>query len=252
MNFVKPSRRQGVDDLPLTVLSSEGTLMSEAMKWLSLVLVIASVFMAKSVQAAFIVYTTRTAWESAAGGPPAIFDDFNNLAVDLDLDTPGVTRGSVTYSTPLNGWPKLDVAPFDDWRSDVNGTPFLAALLHSDPPHKLTINFAVPVTSWGADVNPNWNDLSDYIWVDTNGADDGSYQLPLADLTEFRGFITNSPFTSMTLSIGYRYGYHGIDNMGAHPVLVPEPCSFANAGLWALVGGLALRWRNAAAKKRVK
>ncbi len=223
--------------------------MGRAIRKLSFVLVIASAFMAQSAHAALIIYTTRSAWESAAGGPPVIFDNFNDITVDLDLDTPGVTRGSVTYSTPSGGGSILDGGPPFNSNVIVDGTAHLwAQLAVAQPSYTLTFSFSTPVTSWGADVNPAPATPGRSVSVATNGGDSGSFILPSDDNTEFRGFRTTDPFTSVTFSAATDPAGHGIDNVGAHPV--PEPRSFAIAGLWALVGGLVLHWRNASAKKR--
>ncbi len=210
---------------------------------LSLVVLTAFAFSAQVIHAALFNFADRTAWETAAGGPPSIVDNFNDLTVDLELDSPGVTRGAITYSTPQYGQLFLNAHPgaAASVLTVVDGTEYLAAWLVNNPANILTISFSSPVTSWGADINPHSSDVGKSILVSTDRGESYVMYLPSTDKTEFRGFTTTEPFTYVTFDTDASFAYHGMDNVGAHAV--PEPSSFAITGVLAFLGGVVLRRR---------
>lgn len=185
-------------------------------------------------QAAITVFTDRASWEAAAGGTPALFEDFNSVGSDVQLN-PGVTLGLLTFTSTSPVLSRLDAPPLIP-ETSVNGTSYLAAQLDNGV-ESITIDITgQAVISWGADVNPHPFDINSLILVSTNGGDNGAFFLPPGDLSEFRGFIADNPFTQVTFSSAVGFAEHGWDNLGMHLPAVPEP------GSGLLLAGLLLGW----------
>lgn len=193
-----------------------------------------------AAKAGVVVFTDRSAWEAAVGRPPEISDDYDDITADVYLNT-SPDRGSyVPWSSYATG-SRLDTYPPSVYAEcNVDGTDFLLAFIRNDSfPEHVVFTFDRPVISWGVDLNPgDYN--SKQIDFTTDAGDSGFYNTPsVARQTEFRGFVTTAPFTSVDFTVTSGFTAQGWDNFAAH--LIPEP---AAVSLLALSGlGLLLRRR---------
>jgi hypothetical protein len=188
------------------------------------------------VSADFVVFTDRTAWESAAGGSPDITDDYNDLTADVYLST-NPDRGAYTPSSNYATGSRLDDYPSSIYaENNVDGTDFLLAFIRDDDFYEyITFTFDSPVISWGADIDPGAY-TSRQIDFNTNGGDTGYYTTPSADNAEFRGFVATNPFTSVDFSVASGFTAQGLDNFGAHSI--PEPTTLCLLASGALILGI--------------
>lgn len=171
------------------------------------------------------VYSDRSTWETAAGGSSDILEDFNTVSTDTALP---VSLDSISLSITGGTRSTIDASPYiapsdgiaDDYL--VNGTTYFLATTTRDSrtDEKITIIFNRPFISWGVDLNPHSGDLNDGVNFTTNSGESGTYYLPASDTTEFRGFVTQTPFTSITFSFNSNsvgnYAEAGWDNLSAH------------------------------------
>jgi len=120
---------------------------------------------ASSVYAASTVFADRAAWETAAGGAPSIFEDFDSITVDavLPFDVGPFTLITSETSSIIDAAPFI--TPSDGVPDDyvVDGTTYFRAQTEIDGPtdEVVIINFDTPVISWGVDLNPHSLDLGD-------------------------------------------------------------------------------------------
>lgn len=200
----------------------------------SLVCVVSMLAVTSEVSAGILVFADRSAWDAAAGGPPDITDDYNDITTDVYLST-SPDRGAYTLWSNYATGSRLDTYPPSVYAEcNVDGTDFLLAFIRNDGlTEHITFTFDSPVISWGADVGPGGYN-SRRIDFTTNAGDSGYYTTPPSGYdAEFRGFVVTNPFTSVDFTVSSGFTAQGWDNFGAH---IPEP---ATLSLLAL-GGLAL------------
>lgn len=173
---------------------------------------------AGSLSAAVVQYSSRTDWRTAAGGGTGdITDDFNagtlvRSAFALTQDA----TGSIAFFPNANSVNTID------------STGYLRLLLNS-PTDFVTFTFSSPITALGYEVNPHSLTVGVVFSFAVNGTAAGSYSLPATDITEFRGFVSDTPFTTFTLTTAATDSRQGIDNVEAF-TSVPEPAA-ATAGV---------------------
>ncbi len=180
------------------------------------------------VQASVIVYTDRTAWETAVGS--FITEDFNTLApapftmgrnnaglVDIDI------IGLNGYTNP-GRWNRIAAGGSNTF--DVDGSTFLTLETdRSGTDQQLTrLIFDRPISGFAADWNSTTNsslltltigfdqiNFSDYL----TGAGDG-----------FLGFVANRWFNLASFDqLGTDNEVFGLDNLSFSPAPVPTPSS---------------------------
>ena len=115
---------------------------------------------------AFTIFNNHSSWEIAAGGIPAISEDFNSYNTDTTLPIDfGIFSISATGPDSI-----VDAAPFLDPGDGggpgdlaVDGTTYLRAAINNPniSNEMITISFDVPVFSLGLDLNPHSGDLGD-------------------------------------------------------------------------------------------
>ena len=164
------------------------------------------------------VYTTKGAFDTAAQAT-------GSLAFTYDLNTAAgtsgnVTLGAVTITNPdAYGFPNLNAQNSVDstgyYRFDVDGST------------TVTFTLANPVTAFGFETNPHSNGLGITLTATVGGTSVG-YTNPVTDVTEFRGFVSSSPFTTFVISNpGSTTETYGIDNLVGYASAIPEPGSYA-------------------------
>jgi MYXO-CTERM domain-containing protein len=185
-------------------------------------------------QAAVVVYTDRSAWATASGGGSALIQD--------NLNSGTFVRSGYTITT---GAPAaLGAFPASDSDGDVNGTGFLKSFISQNPTQtQVTFTFSSPVRSVGYDLNSQSSNLGVTVDFILNGTTTGSYTLPVSDVTEFRGIVSTTPFTTFRMTTTATTAWHGIDNLAAYST-VPEPVETMAFGALALTAFGLLRRRS--------
>ena len=174
-----------------------------------------------SCQATINLYTTEAMFTQAAEYTGTL--DFTD-----NLDS-GSTSGSTITLTDLNiTGNSIALFPNANLTNTVDGTGYLRFRLDDrgkDTP--LTFTFNDPVTAFGFETNPRSQGINDILLVDIDGVEAQSIAMPATDTTEFRGFVSDTPFTSVTFSnSGSSDDFYGIDNLVAYSV--PEPSDYAS------------------------
>lgn len=170
-------------------------------------------------QAAVVVYVSEGAFDTAASG-------VGSQRFTEDLNS-GSKSGS-TITLPFGTISGSDIATFPNYNTTntADGTGYLRFAVKNNNP--ITFTFDAPVIAFGFDTNPRSQGVNDSFNVDTsNGGASSSFSMPSTDITEFRGFVSDSPFTTFTISdSGSATDIYGIDNLVAYSA-VPEPSNYA-------------------------
>lgn len=168
---------------------------------------------ALSLPAAISLSTTRADWRTAAGGGTGdIVDNLNSGT--LDRGTYGITLANFTLAT----------FPGVNTNSSVDGTGYLTVPLNQTQSRSMTFTFANSISAFGFDLNPQNSSVGMSVNVAFNNGFSTSYTLPATDVTEFRGFVSDTAFTSFTLTSSSDGNVSGMDNVEAFSVVpVPEP-----------------------------
>ena len=202
---------------------------------------IATLALACSVPAAAQVQFTDRAAFTAAAAPAATatytynFDvaGTNDFAAPFAIASSADNAGVGSYVTAA-------AAP----ETVVDGTRFLAIRL--DPqagPGAFALSSTQSFYAFGFDINPyrdsGFSDLGEGVTFTASNGQTGTFTLPTTDTTEFRGFVFNSPITSVSFrsngTDGGNATVFGTDNWtiySAAVAAVPEPASWA-----LLIGG---------------
>lgn len=167
----------------------------------------------QSANGAIVTYSDRSAWTAAAGGGTGSILD--------DLDSGGLSRTGYTISGAGSFFPNSNA------QTTVNGTSYLRALLRNlGTPDPVILTFTSPITALGYDLNPQDFNLGATVNFAIDGTPAGTYTLPASDVSGFQGFVSTTPFTSLTLTTSSGTAFHGIDNLEAFGA-VPEPAGTA-------------------------
>ena len=187
-------------------------------------------------------HTDRTAWEAATERAPDFFEDFNSIPGEANLPvSPPLVVGTLTIegvSRDTTTQPSLANVGLGDQL--VDGTSYIMVRVgtHEALDESLTFTFDTSITSFGFDLNPNPGRVEGWtIDFTTNGSGGGTFNLPVADITEFRGFVFDTAFTSFTLTSSANDPPWGLDNLAAvSPVPVPAAVWLFGSGLIGLFG----------------
>ncbi len=169
---------------------------------------------ALSLPAAISLSTTRADWRTAAGGGTG--DIVDNLdSGTLDRGTYGITVANFT----------APIFPGANTSSSVDGTGYLTVPLNQTQSRSMTFTFANSISAFGFDLNPQNSSVGMSVNIAFNNGFSTSYTLPATDVTEFRGFVSDTAFTSFTLTSSNPFpNVSGMDNVEAFSVVsVPEP-----------------------------
>jgi hypothetical protein len=172
---------------------------------------------AGTLSAAVIQYSNLTDWRTAAGGGTGdITDDFNAGTL---------TRSAFALTQDATG--SIAAFPNGNPVNTIDDTGYLRLLLDS-PTDFVTFTFSSPITALGYEVNPRSAEVGVVFAFAINGTATGTYSLPATDNSEFRGFVSDTPFTTFTITMSATASWQGIDNVEAF-TSVPEPAA-ATAG----------------------
>lgn len=193
-------------------------------------------------------YTDRAAWEASFGRSADLYEDFNTY--DQANGDPFQVNLPVTYgplrvsSETLVGTPDRQswlTWAIEDNKVDLTNQGYIMNRLDDGSFSDLSITYTWdrPILAMGFDMNADVDDVGRRIDFVTDNGQSGFFSLPAVDVNEFRGFVFDTPFTSITLmrgDVGVETVF-GTDNFAAFDVaFVPEPGGLALLGL----GGLLL------------
>ncbi len=113
------------------------------------VVAVASCLYASAANAAFITYTSESAWDTAVGASTA--EDFNSITTETSFRTSPVTVGNMTFSgfTPSNTTFN-EIAPTDPHFGFTTTSVRIAT--SSFGGDQARIDFVTGVSAWGADI----------------------------------------------------------------------------------------------------
>jgi len=86
--------------------------------------------------------------------------------------------------------------------------------------NQVVYTFDTPIHAFGFDVNPHPNHIGQPINLATDSAGSTSFNLPASDVTGFRGFLFDAPFSAVTFSTPVAQLPWGADNLAA---VTPPP-----------------------------
>ena len=222
---------------------TRGRKMKLSMKISALLASVLTIGMVSSAGAALVSsHTDRAAWEAAAGGTPDFFEDFNSIPGGPEIPlSPPLVVGTLTIegvSKTTTTQPSLANVGLEDQLVDGSLYILVRVGTHSSLDESLTFTFDTSITSFGFDLNPNPGRLEGWAMeFTTNGSGGGTFNLPVEDITEFRGFVFDTPFTSFTLTSSANDAPWGLDNLAAvSPVPVPAAAWLFGSGLIGLIG----------------
>jgi hypothetical protein len=187
---------------------------------------------AGNLSAAVVQYSNRTDWQTAAGGGTGdITDDFNAGTL---------TRTSFTLTKDATA--SIAAFPNSNAVNTIDGTGYLRLNIN-EPADFVTFTFSSPITALGYEVNPRIEEVGVVFAFAVNGTAAGTYSLPATDITEFRGFVSDTPFTTFTITMSATASFQGIDNLEAF-TSVPEPASATACAALVLLAVAPLLSRN--------
>jgi hypothetical protein len=211
-------------------------IITKKLRLISAACAVAFSFISMSSHAAIVSYGDRAAWQSAAGG--GVGDIFDNL------NTGSGAGGLIDRGTYSSTGTAQNAFPNGNATTTIDGTGYIRYLL--EPSTDGTLTFDAPVMALGFDINP-WcnggncsfsNSLGASVSVAYDGFSsiDSVYLLPVSDVSGFRGFISDTPFTTFTITTSDPNAWHGVDNLEAFSAsVVPLP-----AAVWLFGSGLGL------------
>jgi hypothetical protein len=199
-----------------------------------LIALTATLTMHHSSAQAVVVYTSEGDFTTAA--QVVGVQDFTE-----NLNSGSKSGSTITLTDVTISGDDIAAFPNSNTTNTVDGTGYLR--FRVDKPSPLTFTFNTAVIAFGFETNPRAQGVNDTFTVDAGGTV-SSYSMASTDTTEFRGFVSDSPFTTFTLSdSGSTDDFYGIDNLVAYTAAaVPEPSTYAAIlGLFCLGGAIARR-----------
>ena len=199
-----------------------------------LIALTATLTMHHSSAQAVVVYTSEGDFTTAA--QVIGVQDFTE-----NLNSGSRSGSTITLTDVTISGDDIAAFPNSNATNTVDGTGYLR--FRVDSPSPLTFTFNTAVIGFGFETNPRAQGVNDTFTVDAGGTV-SSYSMASTDTTEFRGFVSDSPFTTFTLSdSGSTDDFYGIDNLVAYTAAaVPEPSTYAAIlGLFCLGGAIARR-----------
>lgn len=185
-----------------------------------------------NAQASITLYTDHAAWEAASGGGTGNIVD--------NLNAGEIIRQVVDRTTYTIAGTTLAFFPNTNPTTSIDGTGYVRFLLDASNYGILTFN--APIMSLGFGIHP-WcnggdcnypNSMGAAIAVAIDGIASTSYLLPATNVSEFRGFVSDTPFTTFKITTTAQSGWHGMDNLEAFSVsAIPIP-----GAIWMFVSGL--------------
>ena len=177
-------------------------------------------------------YTDRSAWEAEVGGDIETenFDSVTPYFLTEGVNNTGLIGIELVNISQTNAYNSIDDGLFP---LDIDGTPFFrGGCLHADPDAIINLVLPSPVSAFGVDVTSIYS--YDGLTLQVNGLQyDLEQWSPAGDDTGFLGFISTSPFSTITLfdpvTDAWRLGESfGLDNVS---FAVPEPITLSFLGL---------------------
>jgi hypothetical protein len=200
-------------------------------------LLIAAVFVLASAssQAQIVtVFTNEGDFITAAQavGTQSFTDDLNSYSSDawpITLNDLSVSGGSLAF-------------PNSNASTTVDSSNYLRLVTSNGT---VTFTFDSPVIAFGFETNPHTNGVGDTLGI-TAGSVGGTFSMPSTDVTEFRGFVSDTAFTTFTINAGDGDSFYGFDNLvGYSASAVPEPGSYALVLGFLVTGFVANKRRRA-------
>lgn len=188
---------------------------------------------AQLCSASIIVYTDRPSFDAAIGGA-TIFEGFENEPVDLQIQSRQVSFDHFDVTYVRNPLPNAQNAPQGFGVTDQVGAAgpsegskylFVEFGVSTGTPSSITIDFHVPVLSFGMD-DQGQNAIDLYYSTDTGESGIAVPASPIVDALQFWGITSDTPIKQIVLQVdrvtGGREGA-GFDSIVLQPV--PEPAS---------------------------
>lgn len=190
-----------------------------------------------SSHGALSLHTTESAFTTAAQAAGTV--EFTD-----NLDTGSKVGSTITRTDVVISGNAIAAFPNSNLTNTIDGTGYLRFQVNESRP--VTFTFDSAVIAFGFQVNPRSQGVG-HTFTAATGDANITFSMPTTDTTEFRGFISDTPFTTFTISdAGSANDIYGIDNLVAYTA-VPEPEACA-LGSGALLFLFARRKRSAREK----
>lgn len=212
-------------------------------RYATIALFVFGIALTATSEAAISVYTSRAAFDAAAGTTSS--QDFNSFASDTPFNLVPLDVGPFTLSVigSASSSNRIDVPPALFAGFSVDGTAFAAGELNGL--NSVLITFDAPITSFGADF-AGWNDTirrSDLVI-------DGNVIMPpttVGNQIRFFGVTSDVAFTTVEIrgvpGLGDSFGFDNVSFGASATSVVPEPAMCTMWGIGAMFVAIAAHGR---------